>query len=394
MDAKQVKYQKLVCSVEFTLEQPLCQIAFAGKEGKKEKGESENIKLALAVDIGEGAKAVRQVPIISGNTIRNAIRDNLARVLTSGVPDGDAGYHDTFAQFSGGTLDGKTPADKAAVYNGISTWQQKNPLIHLMGAAHPFTGIIEGNIFVADGVPALKGLQAYTGVEGSVALNDVFCKRTYVRKDTLSRDPEVFALLSDEGVEALANADANVKKKKATKNGDGDDTNASADSSDTADASSVESASSRQMPYTISYLPAGIQVVSSIVVLAPTALMTGALVAALRRFAEVPILGGLRAKGYGLISANIDVSGVEHDHAYVNLGSITIRDYISIARSKGSDAAFTLKCATGYLSDAIKQFDAYVAGITQAEQLSCPPIAGADKPAPVKKSKKAAEVAV
>ena len=368
--------KRLVGVATVTAVQPICQMAF----GNKKTGGSENKKEIISMQMCFEDGIMRRVPVISGNSVRALLREALAKRIFRDIAPGTTDYYSLFGIFSGGMITGASKFDKGTieqVFKRISAWRGNNPVVNLFGCGHPATSIIDGRLSLRDGIPTIQGLAQFTGEAGTLTLHDIISVRTYTRNDKLSRNEEVFNLLSkgEDGILEMVASDMAAKSKKAE---DAEDTDKGEESS--------SGAVMRQMPFANEYIPAGTKFIIWLNILQPTKMEIGTLLGAFREFAKNPVIGGLTSKMYGLVNMDISLRLYDTDSGYSEqIGNIHILDYINASTS--NVPAFSIENDTGILSESLDEFEKFLGTVKSADQLACPDVIKKEKKTKEKKGK-------
>jgi len=266
------------------------------------------------------------VPIISPNTIRAMLRDNIARDIIERVRALD--YKTLLFLASGGNMDNKSESEVSSkkIYEVVKEFTNNNIVASIFGGSlFGVPRIIPGKLICM--VAYLKCIE--TGL-GDLSARDLTGEKLYfVRKDD-SKDFEFFSVLSPEGVEekfaresqSLQDRKEEQERKKKERdkaknknkktaeadmfasNGDDD-----ADSdTDTVGNSKKKKLPSSQMVYSIDdYVIKGAEFKHEMILPGATATEVGAILSALKRFARMPFLGCYKSKGFGLVSMNYNI---------------------------------------------------------------------------------------
>lgn len=252
----------------YTMRQPLSHI-----------GENESTTSFLnTIRIAVNGK-VEEVFALTGNSIRGTLRDCAARHLldTLGARVGKKEFH---ILFSGGNISGTMSAD----IDQAKKYRKLLPMISLFGAGIG-NQILAGKITQGfalpicretDGIiPEMKGMKEELRRLGWKSMTDII---SFSRFDDAK----------------------NVKYQNYLCGNDAE-----------AEGSKEEKSASTQMRYEVEYLIPGAQLYHVINICTDRKEEIGAFVAALERFSDSPVLGGMGGKGFGLCEAELIADG-EH----------------------------------------------------------------------------------
>ena len=330
---------------------PLCQI---------EKSDKINNKLIVIHRrdkylVRDAENNLRAISVLapSSNTIRATIRDLLSADITDALLKKDVklGYKSLLTLYvGGGGVEGGTKRS----LEDIEKLKAQNVVLSLLGASPD--KIIAGKTIV--GMPVLvceetvtAGLvpaRWYNDFGSLPHYTDVLDVKQLVRHDDL-QDYEVVTRLSEQGfleMEAFDMALATKKAGKGAKKDGAED-----------DKAEKKSETSRQTIYNVETVIPGVIYYHYITIRNPRNVDIGALLGALRRFATDPYIGGGSSRGYGEISINYDVA-VDDEV----IGMLKVNE--------NSSRKFEIDDLSGtVLSDALAEYDAYIANIT-AEQVA------------------------
>jgi len=312
------------------------------------------------------------------------IRDNIARDIIEALEKKGqkVGYQDLVVLFCGGggaegkglkpaegiseegaagtkgkTLkkNGKESLTASALIAAQTDAKNRNVVLSLLGAS-ALRGIVAGKTVI--GVPVL--ICKETVEAGLVDLEKIAEQTTdlafgkdngyidvkqFVRKDDITT-PEVFGMLSEDGLSEMISFEAALAAKKATK--DAGDTKAGTETD-----AKKGSETSRQMIFSVETVVPGAKFYHYAIIKNAASVELGAFLSALERFAAHPYIGGLSARGCGRISLNytIAVNGEVHGELVAD------------------DNGFTLNGASDIVTTAIEDYQAYLDQVT-AENIS------------------------
>ncbi|MGB9810834.1 MAG: hypothetical protein ACPLSN_03715 [Dictyoglomus turgidum] len=277
------------------------------------------------VMVGYDNIGVYEVPVISPNTIRAMLRDNIALDILERVGYGSLDYQTLIFLTSGGTMDPKqkgkkdseTPENNSGgkklrvINDAIDMFRRKNIIASLLGGACGLT-IIPGKLIC---LPAWLMVLEVTGQQTDPSIGSIIEKiknnrLTFVRKDD-TKDWG-FVYLSSEGIEELEKRELgtviNKQRKKDKKTADDEE------NPDNNDDSTKKEKRTATMLYKIEdYIPAGAKLKHMIIIPNATDEEIGAVYSALRRFAVNPQLGGYKSKGFGLLDMEYNLD-IDTDH--------------------------------------------------------------------------------
>ncbi len=204
-----------------------------------------------------------RVPVITGNSIRGQLRDSMALHLLELLDTKVS--KDTFnILFSGGNINGamKDDIEKAKKI------REHFPLVSLMGGGLGDM-IMAGKLICSFAYPVCKETESITGIESDISWHSLIDEMEFTRTDDGKND-QLVGYMQDAGEEKTAKA-------------------------------------STQMRYSVQYMAAGTEFVQDFIFLdGVTALELGAFYTGIHKWFEVPRLGGMAAKGFGLFDANLD----------------------------------------------------------------------------------------
>lgn len=204
-----------------------------------------------------------RLPVITGNSVRGILRDKLAAHLLDTI--GMQVDKETFnVLFSGGNISGSTKND----VERAKLVRQHFPMISLLGGGLG-TMIMSGNLVSGFVYPICRESEFLTGIQTDVSWHDLIDDIEFTRMDDTKEDKNVDQITDIE----------EEKKAKA----------------------------STQMRFSVQYLSAGTKMVQRLVLLdSASELEEAALWMAFYKWFELPVLGGMRAKGFGTFSANVN----------------------------------------------------------------------------------------
>lgn len=248
--------------------------------------------LAAVSHIGETAStgsyfqtvltASGRVPVITGNSIRGQLRDSMAAhlldTLSQGTLTGAKVSKDVFnILFSGGNINGtmKDDVEKAKKVRAHF------PMISLLGGGLGDM-IMAGRLISTFAYPVCQETESITGIASGLSWHSLIDEMEFTRMDD-AKDDRTAAYLLDATEDKTAKA-------------------------------------STQMRFSVQYMAAGTQFVQDFIFLdGVTDLELGAFYAGLGKWFQIPRLGGMSAKGFGLFDAVVG----ENDISVKN-GDITI----------------------------------------------------------------------
>jgi CRISPR type IV-associated protein Csf2 len=238
-----------------------------------------------------------EVPIISPNTIRAIIRDNIACDIVEKIGEGKLDYLTLLVMFSGGIIDEGSSVSAKQRFDAIRALRENNIVVSMLGGAA--NTMIPGKTVTSPCILICKE----TAENGYVSKykNDTpafsFISKegmSFIRREDMF-DIEVNKYLSPSGMEDLFERMRPKKSKKTkqdrekTQNGQEED----------------NGKRTGQMLYGIEdYIIAGSKFYHRIEITSPKEEEIGAIYGALSRFAENPIIGSFASKGFGRVTAN------------------------------------------------------------------------------------------
>ena len=211
-----------------------------------------------------------RLPVITGNSVRGILRDKLAANLLSTI--GKPVDKETFnVLFSGGNISGSTKND----VERAKLVRQHFPMISLLGGGLG-TMIMSGNLVSGFVYPVCRESEFLTGIESDVSWHDLIDDIEFTRMDDTKEDKNV-------------NQITDIEEEKKAK-------------------------ASTQMRFSVQYLSAGTEMIQRLVLLdSASEIEEAALWMALYKWFELPVLGGMKAKGFGLFSASVNGSRIVVD---------------------------------------------------------------------------------
>jgi len=306
-------------------EEPFCTIA---PDLDSRKAPTRTRKMDVINEDIEGGIGYN-VPIISPNTIRAMIRDNIARDIIERV--GVLDYKTLLFLASGGNMDNKKEKESEVsprkIYEVVKEFTNNNIVASILGGSlFGVPRIIPGKLICM--VAYLKCIE--TGLGDLSARDLTGGKICFVRKDD-SKDFEFFSVLSPEGIEekfarenqSLQDRKEEQERKKKEKekarnknkktaetdmfasnsNDDDNDTD-----TDTEGNGNKKKLPSSQMVYSIDdHVKKGAEFKHEMILPGATATEVGAILSALKRFSKMPFLGCYKSKGFGLVSMDYDI---------------------------------------------------------------------------------------
>lgn len=247
-----------------------------------------------------------RVPVITGNSIRGQLRDSMAAHLLDTISSnsllGAKVSKDVFnILFSGGNINGAMKDDIEKAKN----IRKHFPLVSLMGGGLGDM-IMAGKLICGFAYPVCTETEAITGIDSDISWHNLIDEIEFTRTDDGKNDRLADYML-DAGEEKTAKA-------------------------------------STQMRYSVQYMAAGTEFVQDFIFLdGVTDLEFGAFFAGIFKWFQVPRLGGMSAKGFGLFDANIDDNSVS-----VHNGVIALSDSTKLLISQYEE--FLMKEGTEFIS--------------------------------------------
>jgi len=304
----------------------------------------------------------------SQNTIRSMVRDNIARDITDALAEKGqkVGYQDLIVLYcGGGGAEGKdlkaaegtaeegegqkdkkhgkkalSPSDLIAAQTDA---KNRNVVLSLLGAS-ALRAIIAGKTVIGEPIlicretvdAGLVDLEKIAEQTSDLAFgrdNGYIDIKQYVRKDDMT-NPEVFEMLSEEGLGEMISFEAALADKKAKKNND--------------DEPQKGSATSRQMIFSVETVIPGAKYYHYNILKNVASIELGAFLSALKRFSIHPYIGGHSSRGCGRIALNytITINGEIHGEVAVD------------------DNGFSLNGASDVVLGAMEDYRAYLEQVT------------------------------
>jgi hypothetical protein len=269
------------------------------------------------------------VPIISANTIRAKIRDNIALDILEHLGYQSVDYMTLLFLTSGGTLDpsekGKKQTKKdnqqndsdsktdkkiklKAIYDAITEFRTRNIIASLLGGA---TGVemIPGKLIC---LPAICVVRETTGDMSMPSVEDVIGTGfSFVRADD-TKSSRFFPYLSLSGIEELEMRAANKVASKSRK---------TTTDENQEEQKTKEKTTAQMIHGPEDYIVPGVMMSHKLIIPEPQDREIGAIMSAFRRLSVCPQLGGLKSKGFGFIEAHYIVKIDNRDK-----GSFGIRE--------------------------------------------------------------------
>lgn len=238
-----------------------------------------------------------RVPVITGNSIRGQLRDSMAMHLLDIL--GAKVNKDTFnILFSGGNINGamKDDIEKA------KRIREHFPFVSLMGGGLGDM-IMSGKLISSFVYPVCKETFEITGIDSPLSWHSLIEEMEFTRTDDGKND-------------RLADYMNDAAEEKTAK-------------------------TSTQMRYSVQYMAAGTEFVQDVIFLdGITELELGAFYTGLRKWFEVPKLGGMTAKGFGLFDATVGDNDLSVINGQIKTSSDTeklISSYEDFIRWNGPD---------------------------------------------------------
>lgn len=242
-----------------------------------------------------------RVPVITGNSIRGQLRDSMAvHLLDTLSADSLLGVKvskDTFnILFSGGNINGAMKDDVEKSKN----IRKHFPLVSLMGGGLGDM-IMAGKLICGFAYPVCVETERMTGEPSLTSWHSLIDEMEFTRMDD-GKDDRLVAYMQDTTEEKSAKA-------------------------------------STQMRYSVQYIAAGTEFVQDFIFLdGVTDLELGAFYAGIHKWFEVPRLGGMAAKGFGLFDANLEGGSITVTNGIVRTAPSVeerIVEYENFIRSEG-----------------------------------------------------------
>ncbi len=204
-----------------------------------------------------------RVPVITGNSIRGQLRDSMALHLLDLL--GTKVSKDAFnILFSGGNINGAMRDD----VEKSRKVREAFPCISLMGGGLGDM-IMAGKLICSFAYPVCRETAKITGIDSDLSWHSLVDEIEFTRTDDGKND-KLSGYMIDAAEEKTAKA-------------------------------------STQMRFSVQYMAAGTEFVQDFIFLdGLTSMELGAFYVGLRKWFEVPKLGGMAAKGFGLFDAELD----------------------------------------------------------------------------------------
>lgn len=231
-----------------------------------------------------------KLPVVTGNSIRGQIRDAMAvhwLDLTGAKLD-----KDTFNLFfSGGNLNGTMKNDIAKA----KAVREHFPMISLLGGGLGDM-ILAGKLLVTMAYPVCKESEEITGIPSDLSWHNLIEEIEFTRTDD-SKGDKLVKYLIDTEEEKTAKA-------------------------------------STQMRFSVQYLAAGTELVQDFIFLpGTTELEKGAFYAGLKKWFEVPRMGGMASKGFGFFEPDCEIDN-DLVNAYEDFVKAEGAEYLSVLSTK------------------------------------------------------------
>lgn len=227
-----------------------------------------------------------RLPVITGNSVRGILRDKLAAHLLTVL--GNPVDKETFnVLFSGGNISGSTKND----VQRAKMVREHFPMISLLGGGLG-TMIMSGNLVSGFVYPVCRESEFLTGIASDVSWHDLIDDIEFTRMDDTKEDKNV-------------NQITDIEEEKKAK-------------------------ASTQMRFSVQYLSAGTEMIQRLVLLdSASELEEAALWMAFYKWFELPILGGMKAKGFGTFAASVNGSRMTVDTTGIHTSNY-VDDYIKL----------------------------------------------------------------
>lgn len=223
-----------------------------------------------------------RLPVITGNSVRGILRDKLAAHLLETI--GMSVDKETFnVLFSGGNISGSTKND----VHRAKQVREHFPMISLLGGGLG-TMIMSGNLVSGFVYPVCRESEFITGIDSDVSWHDLIDDIEFTRMDDAK---------NDKNSDTITDIDADQKAKAST-----------------------------QMRFSVQYLSAGTEMIQRIVLLdSASEIEEAALWTAIKIWFDLPVLGGMKAKGFGTFSASVNGGRISVDAN----GNVSVSSYVS-----------------------------------------------------------------
>lgn len=226
-----------------------------------------------------------KVPVITGNSIRGQIRDSMALDLLCRL-NCQVDKEIFNVLFSGGNINGTMKEDVEKAKNV----REHFPIISLLGGGLGDM-IMAGKMISSFAYPICRETEDITGIESDISWHNLIDEIEFSRMDD-SKD--------DKKTKWIINTDDELSAKATT-----------------------------QMRFSVQYIATGAEFVQDIIFLnGVTEIELGAFYAGLIKWFEVPKLGGMSAKGFGLFDADVDNGKIILSHGEIKIADTTISTLI------------------------------------------------------------------
>lgn len=211
-----------------------------------------------------------RIPVITGNSVRGTLRDCAALHLMQFIKDPvDKEVFNVL--FSGGNISGATKND----VERAKKIREHFPMVSLFGAGLG-TMIMSGNLLSGFLYPVCIETENFTSIQSDISWHDCIDEIDFTRFDDTKKDSNL---------EYIADIDEEKKAKAST-----------------------------QMRFGVQYMAAGTQFAQEIILIdGTTDIEEGALYTAVKKWFEVPVLGGMKSKGFGKFTAESDEISVDEN---------------------------------------------------------------------------------
>lgn len=238
-----------------------------------------------------------RVPVITGNSIRGQLRDSMALHLLEQLDT--KVVKDTFnILFSGGNINGAMKDDVEKAKNIRAHF----PLVSLMGGGLGDM-IMAGKLISSFAYPVCKETFEITRIDSLLSWHSLIDEMEFTRTDDGKND-RLADYMTDAAEEKTAKA-------------------------------------STQMRYSVQYMAAGTEFVQDFRFLdGVTNLEMGAFYAGLYKWFEIPKLGGMVAKGFGLFDAHMEDNSISVTNGKISISEDAAKlvyDYEDFIREQGAE---------------------------------------------------------
>lgn len=249
-----------------------------------------------------------RIPVITGNSVRGQLRDSMAihllNILSTNNLLGVRVSKDTFnILFSGGNINGAMKDDVEKAKN----IRKHFPLVSLIGGGLGDM-IMAGKLICSFVYPICKETADITGEDSEISWHSLIDEIEFTRTDDGKNDQLAVYILDTE-------------EEKTAK-------------------------ASTQMRYSVQYMAAGTEFVQDFIFLdGITALEIGAFYAGIQQWFNVPRLGGMAAKGFGLFDADFDDGEISVKNGNISLSKTakeSISRYEDFLQSEGTGCLYLL----------------------------------------------------